>query len=100
MWARSSRGYGDQSQFIGNWPSLYGGGYNAIPSFSANTQDGTGYLTLYNGTLQINIPASIMQRLVPGYYEMGFTISTPDRSIVSQLIVGIQPLYNGGVWTA
>ncbi len=98
MWARSARGAGDQSQFFGNWPFVFGGGYNAVPSFSAATDDGTGNLTLYDGTLELKIDASVMQRLLPGYYEIGMTIMTPDKTISDQLAVGTVPLYNGGVW--
>ena len=98
MWARSSRGAGDQSQFYGNLPFIYGGGYNAIPSFTAATNDGTGILTLYNGTLELNVPAGVMQRLLPGYYEIGMMILTPDQTVSQQLAVGTLPLLNGGVW--
>ena len=98
MWARSARGAGDQSQFFGNWPFIYGGGYNAVPSFSAATNDGSGILTLYDGTLELNLPAAIMQRLLPGYYEIGMIISTPDLQVTQQLCVGTVPIVNGGVW--
>jgi hypothetical protein len=99
MWARSARGTGDQSQFYGNWPYIYGGGYNAVPSFSAATNDGTGVLTLYDGTLELNVPSATLQRLLPGYYEIGLVIMTTDQTMVQQLAVGTLPLYNGGVWS-
>jgi len=99
MWARSARGAGDQSQFFGNWPFIFGGGYNAVPAFRASTTDGTGILTLYDGTLELNVPSAVMQRLLPGYYEIGMLIATPDNSVVTQLVVGTLPIYNGGVWS-
>lgn len=98
MWARSARGAGDQSQFFGNWPFIFGGGYNAVPAFTASTNDGTGMLTLYEGTLMVNIPYTTMQRLLPGYYEIGMIISSPDLANRTQLAVGTMPIYNGGVW--
>lgn len=98
MWARSARGAGDQSQFFGNWPYIYGGGYNAVPSFSAATNDGTGNFTLYDGVLTLNIPNATMQRLLPGYYELGMTISDPDDVFTAQLAVGLVPIYQGLVW--
>jgi hypothetical protein len=99
MWARSARGSGDQSIFFGNWPQIYGGGYAAVPSFSASTIDGTGKLTLYDGTLEINIPAVTMQRLLPGYFELAFLIATTDQAMTQQLAVGTVPVYNSGVWS-
>ena len=99
MWARSSRGSGDQSQFLGNWPFIFGGGFVAVPAFSASTNDGTGVLTLYNGTLELNVPYGVIQRLIPGYYEIGLTIATVDGTTIQQLAVGTLPLYNGGVWS-
>ena len=96
-WARSARGSGDQSQFNWNWPYTYSG-FNAVPVFSGNTRDGTGILTLYKGTLEINVPAATMQRLLPGWYEVGFLISEPDGSTPQQLAVGTLPIYNSGVW--
>lgn len=98
MWARSARGYGDQTQFFGNWPYVYGGGYNAVPSFTAATNDGTGNLTLYDGVLTLNIQTDIMQRLLPGYYELGMTISDPDQTFTAQLAVGVVPVFQGLVW--
>ena len=99
MWARSARGYGDQSQFYANWPYIYGGGYAAVPAFSAATNDGTGVLTLYDGVLELNVPAAIMQRGQPGYWEVGMMIFTPDEQFVQQLAAGVVPIYNSGVWS-
>ena len=99
MWARSARGTGDQSQFFGNWPFIFGGGYNAVPAFSADTRDGTGMLTLYKGTLELNIPSANMQRLLPGYYELAFILMSNDLQTTQQLMVGTVPVYNGGVWS-
>ena len=98
MWARSARGAGDQSQFFGNWPFIYGGGYNAVPAFTAATDDGTGHLVLYDGILDLNIPFATLQRLLPGYYEIGMVITDPDKTFLQQLAVGVLPIYNGGVW--
>lgn len=99
MWARSARGMGDQSQFYANWPYIYGGGYAAVPSFSAATNDGTGLFTLNDGVLELNIPYTTMQKLSPGYYELGMTIATPDGTFIQQLAVGVVPILNGGVWS-
>ena len=98
MWARSARGAGDQSQFFGGWPFIYGGGYNAVPAFTAATNDGTNHLTLFDGVLELNIPATTLQRLLPGYYEIGAVIQSPDQTFTSQLFIGVVPLYNGTVW--
>lgn len=98
MWARSARGAGDQSQFFGNWPLIYGGGYNAVPAFSAATDDGTGNLTLYDGVLTLNIPNATISRLLAGYYEIGGLILTPDKTYIQQLFVGLVPIYQGLVW--
>ena len=99
MWSRSSRGTGDQSQFSGYWPWLYGGAYVSIPVFTAATNDGTGILTLYDGTLELNVPFGIMQRLIPGYYEIGLVITTIDGTVIQQLAVGTIPIYNGSAWS-
>ena len=98
MWARSSRGSGDQSQFVGNWPFLSAGGAGLIPAITAATNDGTGAFTLLNGILTLNIAQSILQRLLPGYYEVAMIIQLYDLSMTQQLVVGTLPLYNGGVW--
>lgn len=99
MWARSGRGYGDQSQFYANWPYIYGGGYAAVPAFSASTNDGTGVLTLNDGVLELNVPFATMQRGQAGYWEIGMMIFTPDEQFVQQLAVGVVPIYNSGVWS-
>lgn len=99
MWARSARGAGDQSQFFGGWPFIYGGGYNAVPAFTAATNDGTNHLNLYDGVLELNIPATTLQRLLPGYYEIGAVIQSPDQTFTSQLFIGVVPLYNGTCWS-
>lgn len=98
MWARSARGAGDQSQFFGGWPFIYGGGYNAVPAFTAATNAGTTHLTLFDGVLELDIPAATLQRLLPGYYEIGAVIQSPDQTFTSQLFIGVVPLYNGTVW--
>lgn len=97
-WSRTSRGTGDQMPIGPQWPYLYGGSYFATPVFAAATNDGTGKLTLYDGTLSLNIPASTMMILAPGYYEMYFTISTIDGTVIQQLASGTFPLQTGGMW--
>ncbi len=98
MWARSARGAGDQSQFYGNWPLIYNGGYTTVPSFSAATDDGTGHLVLYDGILTLNIPSTTLNRMLPGYYEIGFLILNPDKTHITQLAAGLVPIYQGLVW--
>jgi len=49
--------------------------------------------------LELNIPYTTMQKLSPGYYELGMTIATPDGTFIQQLAVGVVPILNGGVWS-
>lgn len=96
VWARTSRGGGDQSQQFWNLPNQIGNVISFNPEVSAATNDGSGQLTLVNGVLSINIPAATMQQLLPGYHEVGCTIKNVDTT--RQLFVGILPLYLGDVF--
>lgn len=95
VWARSSRGYGDQSQRLGYWPIQIGNVINFNPTISATTGDGSGQLSLRNGILSINIPLGTMQQLLAGYYQVGCTMKNADTT--RQLFVGTLPLYDGNV---
>ena len=96
VWARSSRGYGDQSQRLENWPLQIGSAISASPSINATTGDGTGQLLLVNGVISINIPQSIMQQLLPGYYQVGCVMKNVDTT--RQIFIGLLPLYDGSVF--
>jgi hypothetical protein len=96
VWARSSRGYGDQSQRLGYWPIQIGNVINFNPSINATTGDGSGQLSLVNGVLSINIQQGTMAQLLSGYYQVGCTMTNADTT--RQLFVGVLPLYDGGVF--
>lgn len=96
VWARSSRGGGDQSQRFWNWPLQIGNVISFSPSINTATNDGSGQLSLVNGVLSINIPQATMQALLPGYYEVGCTMKNSDTT--RQLFVGMLPLYFGDVF--
>lgn len=96
VWARSSRGYGDQSQRLGYWPIQIGNVINFNPTINATTGDGSGQLSLVNGVLSINIAQGVMAQLLAGYYGVGCTMKNGDT--VKQLFVGVLPLYDGNVF--
>lgn len=96
VWARSSRGAGDQSQ-LGGWNIFQAVNNNYIPVVNASTKDGTGRLTLDEGDLLINLDFPNQANVLPGYYEIGMIMFRDGIS--EQLLVGTLPLYNGGVFS-
>lgn len=97
IWARTSRGYGDQSQTLYTWPLGSAGVINFQPNISLNTNDGTGQLTLVRGVLTVNVPQTVMVQLIAGFYEVG-AIMVNGSGNQQTLFVGVLPIYNGNVF--
>ena len=97
VWRKSARGYGDQS-YGGCCAGLYGAPGVGAPAVEANIDDGTGRLRLDDGVLLVNIPLAPL-RLIPGYYEAGFTIwARHEPEIIQQIAIGLLPVYAGGLY--